>query len=43
MQITHAPLSMKVNILSMNYLNNYIYAFTNDGEFFEFEIDLDRK
>jgi len=29
--------------VATNYLNNYIYAFTQEGEFFEFEMDLDKK
>ena len=27
----------------MNYLNNYLYAFTGEGDFYEFELDLDKK
>lgn len=27
----------------MNYLNNYLYAFTNEGDFYVFEVDIDKK
>ena len=43
MSINYSQLVQRVNIVSMNYLNNYLYAFTSDGDFFEFEVDIDKK
>ena len=43
MNINYSPLGSRVHIIAMNYLNNYIYAFTIDGDFYEFQVDYDKK
>lgn len=32
-----------MNIVAMNLLNTNIYAFTTEGEFLEFEVDIEKK
>ena len=41
--INYPPLIQRMNIIAMSYLNNYIYAFTCEGEFLEFEADLEKQ
>ena len=41
--LNYPALISRTNIIAMNYLNNYMYAFSNDGDFYEFEVDIDKK
>ena len=43
MFVNQSHLVEKMNIIAMNLMNTYIYAFTSEGEFIEFDVDLEKK
>ena len=43
MSLSDGQLAQRINIVGMNYLDNYLYVFTNDGDFIEYEVDYDKK
>jgi hypothetical protein len=43
MLINQSDLVEKMNIIAMNLMNTFIYAFNCEGDFIEFEVDMENK
>jgi hypothetical protein len=43
MLINQPELIEKMNIIAMNFSNTSIYAFTCEGDFLDFEVDISKK